>query len=359
MSGRILIRCAFLCGLLVPALASADPAVQKLMDQNHWRRARAALEPKLAASPEDPVLVRQMTRVLMVFDESDAAVAMGEKAVKLAPNDAAARMALAEAVGDKAQNASKLKQLGLAKRFKKEAEAAIALDPNQVEARMDLIAFYMQAPGIAGGDKKRAKALVDEVARIKPEMGWQARVRHASYGKDSTVYGPIYREAVTKFPNNYDARASYASWLMAGPWRGSAAEAESHARAALALEPERIQAYTLIAIGQARAKKWDELERTLADAEARIPDDLSPVYQAGRICLTEHDDGVRAEKYFRRYLAKPPEIQAAGHAAARWRLGLALEKQGKKSEALAEMQTATRLDPKFEPAKKDLKRLKG
>jgi tetratricopeptide (TPR) repeat protein len=359
MPGRILVRCAFLCALLVPALALADPAVQKLMDQNHWRRARALLEPKLQANPEDPVLVRQMTRVLIVFDESDPAIAMGEKAVKLAPNDAQAHMALAEAVGDKAQNAGKLKQLGLAKRFKKEAEAAIALDPKQIDARMDLISFYMQAPGIAGGDKKKAKALVDEIERIKPEMGWQAKIRHAGFGKDSTVNGPIFREAATKFPNDYDARLSYASWLMGGPWRGPAAEAESHARAALALDPERTQAYTLLAIQQAREKKWDELDRTLAESAAKIPDDLSPVYQAGRICLTEHGDGARAEKYFRRYLSQPPEMQAVGHAAARWRLGLALEKQGKKSEAIAEMQTATRLDPKFEPVKKDLKRLKG
>lgn len=35
-----------------------------------------------------------------------------------------------------------------------------------------------------------------------------------------------------------------------------------------------------------------------------------------------------------------------------------LEKAGKKSEAIAELQAATKLDPKFEPAQKDLKRLK-
>jgi len=359
MSGRFLVRCALLCALLVPAFALADPAVQKLMDQDHWRRARAALEPKLAANPEDPVLVRQMTRVLHAFDEIDAAVTMGEKAVKLAPNDGAAHLALAEAVGDKAQNASKLKQLGLAKRFKKEAEIAISLDPRMVEPRLDLIAFHMQAPGIAGGDKKKAQALVDEIARIAPDQAWRAKVRHASYLKDSTVFAGIYRDAATRYPNDYEARTSYASWLMGGPWRGPAAEAESHARAALALDADRTPAYTLIAIGQARAKKWDELERTLAEARTRVPDDLTSVYQAGRICLAEQGDGARAEKYFRAYLAQPPEAGTASHAAARWRLGLALEKQGKKAEALAEIQAANKLDPKFEPAKKDLKRLKG
>jgi len=353
------VRFLLALALFVPTLAFADPAVQKLMDQNHWRRARAVLEPKLAANPNDRVLVRQMARVLHVFDELDAAVEMGEKAVKLAPNDGDAHLVLAEAVGDKAENANKLKQLGLAKRFKKEAETAIALDPRLIDPRIDLIAFHMQAPGFAGGDKKKAKALVEEIEKIAPDQAWRAKLRYAGYMKDSTVYAAIYKEAVTRNPNDYEARTAYASWLMAGPWRGSAAEAESHARAALAIDPDRTSAYTLIAIGQARAKKWDELERTLAEAQARIPDDLSPVYQAGRICLAEHGDGARAEKYFRQYLAHPPEIGTASHAAARWRLGLSLEKQGKAAEALAEIQAANKLDPKFEPAKKDLKRLKG
>lgn len=354
MAVRFLIALA----LLAPALAFADPAVEKLMDQNHWRRARAILEPKLAANPEDPVLVRQMARVLHACDDLDAAVTMGEKAVKLAPNDGAAHLVLAEAVGDKAQNASKLKQIGLAKRFKKEAETAIQLDPKIIDARLDLIAFHMQAPGLMGGDKKKAKALVDEIERIAPERAWEAKSRYASYQKDSTVFGPIYREAATRYPNNYDARTSYASWLMA-PWRGPMAEAEAQARAAIALDPERTTAYTVLAVGQARGKRWEELDRTLAEAAAKVPDDLSPAYQAGRICLTEHGDGERAEKYFRRYLSQPPEHGTASHAAARWRLGLALEKQGKQAEALAEIQAANKLDPKFEPAKKDLKRLKG
>jgi tetratricopeptide (TPR) repeat protein len=67
----------------------------------------------------------------------------------------------------------------------------------------------------------------------------------------------------------------------------------------------------------------------------------------------------RAEGYLRHYLASEPEIGSPSWAAARWRLGLVLEKQGKKTEAVAEIQTAVQLDPKLEDAKKDLKRLRG
>jgi hypothetical protein len=44
-------------------------------------------------------------------------------------------------------------------------------------------------------------------------------------------------------------------------------------------------------------------------------------------------------------------------AVAHWWLGLILEKQGKEADALSELQAATKLDPRFDQAQKDLKRL--
>jgi hypothetical protein len=52
-------------------------------------------------------------------------------------------------------------------------------------------------------------------------------------------------------------------------------------------------------------------------------------------------------------------VGAPTHAHARWRLGLVLEKLGRKPEALAEVQRALELKPDLgDEAKKDLKRLK-
>jgi hypothetical protein len=45
-------------------------------------------------------------------------------------------------------------------------------------------------------------------------------------------------------------------------------------------------------------------------------------------------------------------------AFAHWRLATTLERQNKKPEAIAELETAVRLHPDLEGAKKDLKRLK-
>jgi tetratricopeptide (TPR) repeat protein len=82
------------------------------------------------------------------------------------------------------------------------------------------------------------------------------------------------------------------------------------------------------------------------------------MYAAARTLVTAGKDLPRAEGYFRRYLQQPPEANTPSHAGAHWRLSQIYQKQGKKNEAIAELQTALSLDPNLEPAKKDLKALK-
>jgi tetratricopeptide (TPR) repeat protein len=136
------------------------------------------------------------------------------------------------------------------------------------------------------------------------------------------------------------------------------AEAEAQARAALALNPRRVAAYAALAGLYAHLERWDDLDRILAEAERAVPDNRSPHYQAGRTLLTDGRDPARAERYFRAYLAAEPEIGAPTRAHAHWRLGLVIEKQGRKTDAIAEVQQAVTLKPDLEEAKKDLKRLK-
>ena len=341
-------------GVASATWAAEDAAT--LVEQGHWRRARAAVEAALAAKPDDAVARAQHAEVLQAYGENDAALKEAEKAVELAPQSAAAHYRLSEVLGDMAGDAGALKAIGLAKRFRKEAEATIKLDPANVDARLGLIVFHLKAPGIAGGDRKTAVRMVEEIEKLAPSRGWQARSRYASETKDTTALPGIYRDAVAKQPGQYEARMTLANWSVP-LWRNARPAAEENALAAMALEPARVGPYLTLAIVLAGARRWDELDALLARADAAVPDDLSPHYQAGRVALVEAGDAARSERYFRRYLSQPPEIRASTHAAARWRLAQALERQGRRDEAVAELRAAVKLDPKFEPAKKDLKRM--
>ena len=134
--------------------------------------------------------------------------------------------------------------------------------------------------------------------------------------------------------------------------------AEKEALTARKIDADRTAPYSVLAAVYATGERWPDLDAVLGEAEKKIPDNLSPYLRASGTLLATGKDLARAERYARKYLSQEPEPNSTTPAVAHWRLGLILEKEGKKAEAVAELQTATKLDPKFEQAQKDLKRLK-
>ncbi len=351
------LQAALLLALVAAPARAADPDFAVLFERGQFRRAAAAAERVVAADPNAAEALAVLARIRAAEDRHGEAVAFGERAVKAAPRSAAAHYALAEAQGRAAQAGGMLKGLGAGRAFKREAEATLALDPNHTDAIEALMEFHRVAPGIVGGDKKKRVELAARLAALKPEEGWFQQARDALRERDSTKADQCWRKAAEVAPANPDARLALAQWL-AGSNRDLAG-AERMALAVAAEQPWRASAWQLVVAIQAHARRWTDLDATLARAEAAMEGRRDAWYVAGRQMVNDKSDPVRAERCFRYYLEREPEIGAPGAAPTRWRLGLALEQQGRKAEALAEVQAATKLDPKFEPAKADLKRLKG
>jgi len=122
---------------------------------------------------------------------------------------------------------------------------------------------------------------------------------------------------------------------------------------------DRAAAYNILATLYAQQSRWTDLDALLKDAQHAVPDNAGPYYQAAKtILLTSQGmQFQRAEQYLRTYLSQPPEGGEPSLTGAHWRLALVLEKLGQKDQAKQELQAAVKLDPNFEPAKKDLKRL--
>jgi tetratricopeptide (TPR) repeat protein len=70
-------------------------------------------------------------------------------------------------------------------------------------------------------------------------------------------------------------------------------------------------------------------------------------------------DNPRAERYIRKYLTQEPEPGNAPLANAHWRLGRLREKEGRRADAIAEIDQATKVNPKLEDAVKELNRLRA
>lgn len=114
----------------------------------------------------------------------------------------------------------------------------------------------------------------------------------------------------------------------------------------------------VLAIAYASAERWKDLDAIVARLEKNVPDDFGAHYQAAKVLILHGKDPLRAERYLHQYLTMPPEAGEPSWGGAHWRLGQVLEKEGKKAEAIAELQEAVRLQPDLKPAKEDLSRLK-
>lgn len=342
--------------LMLATVVRADDSPAVLMEQKHWKRVRAVAQAGLKASADDPQANYLMGKVLMAWNDPNAALPYAEKAVALAPQNAEYHWALAEVVGDQAQRANIFRQIGLAKRFRSEAETVLKLDPKHIEAHFGMMIYYFKAPGIVGGDKKKAYAEAEEIGKIDRAKGYLAQVRLAQEEQRRDKLGELYKKAIEANPKLIDA---YMGLISMAASAGNVAEVERYSRQVLLIEPKRTNGYNGLAWSFVRQKRWTDLDGILTEAEAAVPDDFLPYYIAANALLVSKEDLPRAERYFRKYLSQEREAESPSHAATHWRLGLVLEQQGRKTEALAAIETAVKADSSLEPAKKDLKRLKG
>jgi tetratricopeptide (TPR) repeat protein len=294
-----------------------------------------------------------MSRVKQAFGDLESARSYAEKAVALAPN-ADNHLQLADVVGDQASKASVFKQIGMAGMVKKELAAALAADPSHVRAHYFQLEYYKEAPGIAGGSMDKARAEAAAIAKLDPAWGYIAQAELAQKEKRSADIPELYHKAHDAKPAQYETAFQWCNNL-AGQKKWP--EAEKCARELLAVDSGRTTAYSILAYVYVNQLRWDDVDKILADAEKAIPDSFTPYFTAGTASTTvgAYD---RSERYLRKYMAQEPEPNAPKLSRAHWRLGLAFEKAGRKNDAVKEIQIATQMEPGFEPAQNDLKRLK-
>src|SRR5256885_16222220 len=102
---------------LIGAALQAQTPVHDLIEKGHYKRARAAAEAKYKETPNDAETLCLMSIVRQEFGRVDEAEKFAERAVALNPKEARYHFQLSEVVGQKAQKAGVLKQIGLGRQF--------------------------------------------------------------------------------------------------------------------------------------------------------------------------------------------------------------------------------------------------
>ncbi|HYO15699.1 MAG TPA: tetratricopeptide repeat protein [Thermoanaerobaculia bacterium] len=317
-----------LSGLLVmslamPGVASAASLASgvQLFESRRFEEARAFFEAAAAKDPRDPAAAYYAGRSLFALRRYEPAMGWLEKAVELAPKNSEYHLWLGRACGQAALEASVLRAPGLAKRTKAAWEKAVALEGGNLDARQDLMQYYLNAPGIMGGSEVKAR---EQAAEIQKR----------------------------------DAVRGHVAWAIVHATKKNPAAAEKELAAAIRLDPSNPRPRFALGALQQNAERWAEAFETYEAILEIEPYHWDSLYQIGKIGATTGQRLDRAEECLKRYLGHTPAgYPHAPLSNAHYRLGMVYEKKGNKALARTHYRKAVELDPKLEEARRALGKL--
>ena len=265
------------------------------------------------ASPEDPEVRVWLGKSYLKIREWDKAVREMEKASQLRPTDAQYRLWLGRACGAKASNTVFFRALGWARRLLKEFESARALAPENLEARFDLLDFYLNAPGMVGGGKDKAEAEARAISKLSPRKGYVARAEILRHENKWDLAKKELLQAALDFPNDADAYKDLAGFLLE---RQDFEGAAKHGTKALALRKDSKRSRLIVAAAGIQLRAGlDDSETALRELASGPLTDSDPsfeeVYYWLGECYTAKGDKRKAREAFESALAYNPDYEKA------------------------------------------------
>jgi tetratricopeptide (TPR) repeat protein len=156
---------------LAPAICFSEQQktdeVRKLVDRGEFAQAKAALE-NMATADQTMEWHFLLGKVRYVWGDIDKAADLFESAVKAKPDRSEFFLWWGRALGRKAEKAIFLKAPILARKSRDAFQRAVELDSDNLDARDDLLTFYLEAPGFLGGGRGKALALAEQIKSSHP-----------------------------------------------------------------------------------------------------------------------------------------------------------------------------------------------
>ena len=316
---KSLFRLAALFLLIAGPMAGADADPAALLRAGKADQAIHALNLAVARVPHDARSYNLLCRVYFQLELWDDAVRLCEKAVNLEPPNSSYHQWLGRAMGRKAEVANPFTAFNLARKVKTEFERAVTLDANNLPARSDLSEFYLEAPGFLGGDKNKAKQQADYVAEHDRAL--------ASY-----IYARIQEKQ-----GNTGAEAEY--------------------KKAIAASSQPARYWVELAHFYRRTGRLSEMEDAIRHSVAVARAGEASEFDSAALLLHSGRNFAGAAQILRHYVSQDDPSEDGPAFRAHYLLGVLLEKQGKKKEAVAEFQTALNMASEYRPAQDALARV--
>lgn len=310
---------------LGPLVHAAEPSAERtrllsevraLVASEDWERAHAALVAWAEREGEDGEVLSLLSLVARMRGDVEGALSFGERATVAAPDSSDAHLQYGRALGEKMRRAGMLGAMASLGDFKDALQRARELDPANLEARSDEIAFHLIAPGIAGGSEERGLELAHELMALDRERGLPLLVWALSTNDETELAIETARAELAQHPENRRLGLTLARLYAE----------EERLDEALALYEELLQ-------GERDATWYDAL------------------YQLARARIVAEREPERALEALQQYVAGAPAApELPPKAGAWWRIGQAHELLDDPDAARAAYETALSLDPDFEQA---------
>jgi tetratricopeptide (TPR) repeat protein len=281
---------------------------RQLFQQHEFEQASACFLADLRANPENGEAILYLGRIAFEEDRLNAAEQQFEHLTKVVPNDSEAFHWLGRVCGVEARNLGAPRGMMAARRAKSALEKAVLLDPNNVEARVDLATFYREAPAIVGGSNRSAFAQASEIATRDPYLG-------------ALVQGDL--EMADK---NF-------------------AEAERSYRSAIERKPAQSEGYFRMAVLRQRTRRYDEAFAAFEKMLQLDPGEKRALFQIGKTADLSGQRLERGREALLEYLHCRPFYIMPKLAWAHRRLGNIYLKQGLPESARDQYLAALLLEP--------------
>ena len=326
----------------------------QLFGEGKFSEAKALFSSYFDRNQKSAEAALYMGRICIVEDALDESIDWLEKAVTLDDNSSTNHYWLGIAYGRKAQKAGVLKKPGLAKNMKKEVLRAIELDPNNLDARLALLQYYLYAPGIMGGSKEKALEQAEEIKTRNSARGYSAFGLIHEHEKAYDLAEEAYLAAVSEDPENVEHTYQLGYFYQRIERLDKALQTY---QSVLEKYPKESKAYYQLGYVYRELGQYNDAIKTYESLLTQNPEETNAYYYMGTAgtLLGTHLD--RAEEYLLKYLQLLTPEKNSSKAWGHYRLGIVYEKQGKKDLAKREYQVALSFDSKHEEAMKALKNL--
>ena len=147
------------------------------------------------------------------LEDWDRAESSCRKAASLDPDNSRFHLWLGRVYGEKADRANFLAAVGLAGKVRGEFERAVQLNPKDVDARLDLAEFYVEAPGIVGGGEHKAREQAQSIAAVNPAREHWIYARIAEKKKDAATAEREYHQYIDLSQGDAEAWLNLAFFL--------------------------------------------------------------------------------------------------------------------------------------------------